>query len=63
MSVFGMRESLKNTIGDSGVIENMYPNKQKDIKVLKVLKKKKFIDAKMAGYIADKMDVYKRLLK
>ena len=41
----------------------MYPNKQKDIKVLKVLKKKKFIDAKMAGYIADKMDVYKRLLK
>jgi ribosomal protein S17E len=33
----------------------MYPNKQRDIEMLKSLKKKKFIDAKMAGYITDKI--------
>lgn len=33
----------------------MYPNKQKDIEVIKSLKKKKFIDAEMAGYITDKI--------
>ena len=37
------------------VIENMYPDKKKDIKVLKALKEKKFIDREMAGYIADKI--------
>jgi len=50
-----MRESLKNTIEDSEAIENMYPDKQKDIEVIKALKEKKFIDAKMAGYITDKI--------
>ena len=50
-----MRESLKNTIGDSGVIENMYPDKQKDIEVIKALNEKKFIDAEIAGYITDKI--------
>ena len=33
----------------------MYPNKQKDIELLKTLKEKKFIDAEMAGYITDKI--------
>ena len=33
----------------------MYPDKQKDIEVIKALKEKKFIDAKMAGYITDKI--------
>lgn len=33
----------------------MYPNKQKDIKLLKTLKEKKFIDAEMAKYIADRI--------
>lgn len=33
----------------------MYPNKQRDIEMLKALKEKKFIDAKMAGYITDKI--------
>ena len=33
----------------------MYRNKRKDIEMLKVLKKKKFIDADMAGYITDKI--------
>ena len=55
MSVFGMRESLKNTIGDLRVSENMYPDKKKDIEVIKALKEKKFIDADMAGYITDKI--------
>jgi len=33
----------------------MYPNKQKDIEMLNAFKKKKFIDAEMAGYITDKI--------
>lgn len=33
----------------------MYPDKQKDIEVIKALKEKKFIDAEMAGYITDKI--------
>lgn len=33
----------------------MYPNKQKDIEMLKALKEKKFIGADMAGYITDKI--------
>jgi hypothetical protein len=33
----------------------VYPNKQKDAKLLKTLKEKRFIDAKMAGYITDKI--------
>jgi len=33
----------------------MYPDKQKDIEMLKALKEKKFIDAKMAGYITDRI--------
>lgn len=33
----------------------MYPNKQKDIELLKTLKEKKFIDAEMAGYITDRI--------
>jgi len=33
----------------------MYPDKQKDVEMLKALKEKKFIDAKMAGYITDKI--------
>src|SRR3989338_2692898 len=33
----------------------MYPDKQKDIEVIKALKEKKFIDADMAGYITDKI--------
>ena len=33
----------------------MYSDKQKDIEVIKALKEKKFIDAKMAGYITDKI--------
>jgi hypothetical protein len=33
----------------------MCPDKQKDIKVIKALKEKKFIDAEMAGYITDKI--------
>ena len=33
----------------------MYPNRQKDIEMLKALKEKKFIAARMAGYITDKI--------
>jgi len=33
----------------------MDPNKQKDIAILNAFKKKKFIDAEMAGYITDKI--------
>lgn len=33
----------------------MYPGKRKDMEMLKALKEKKFIDAKMAGYITDKI--------
>lgn len=33
----------------------MYPGKKKDMEVTKALKEKKFIDAKMAGYITDKI--------
>ncbi len=33
----------------------MYPNKQKDIELIKTLKEKKFIDVKMAGYITDRI--------
>ena len=50
-----MRESLGEYNRRLGVIENMYPNKQKDIEVIKALKEKKFIDAKMAEYITDKI--------
>ena len=34
---------------------NMYPNKHKDIEMLNILKNKKFIDAEMAEYIADRI--------
>lgn len=33
----------------------MYRSKRKEIEMLKALKEKKFIDAKMAGYITDKI--------
>lgn len=33
----------------------MYPDKKKDIEVIKLLKENKFIDAEMAEYIADKI--------
>ena len=33
----------------------MYPDKQKDVKLLKALKEKKFIDRDMAGCITDKI--------
>ena len=36
-------------------MKNMYPNKQKDIELLKTLKEKKFIDAEMAEYISDRI--------
>lgn len=55
MFVFGMRKGLKNTIRDSGVIEDMYPDKKKDIEAVKAFKEKKFINAKMAEYIVDKV--------
>ena len=39
-------------------------NKAKQIKMLETLKKKKFIDAKMASFIADKpLDVLHSVLK
>lgn len=55
MFVFGMRESLKNTIGDLRESENMYLGKKKDIEIIKTLKENKFIDAEMAGYITDRI--------
>ena len=34
-------------------ISNMYRSKRKEAEMLKAFKKKKFINAEMAGYIAD----------
>lgn len=40
----------------------MYPNKQKDMKLFKSFKEKKFIDEKMAGYITDKIVARRKII-
>jgi len=43
------------TLTKSNLLPIMYRRKQKEIKMLEAFKKKKFIDAKMAKYIMDKI--------
>jgi len=43
------------TLTKSNLLPIMYRRKQKEIKMLEAFKKKKFIDAKMAEYIMDKI--------